>query len=150
MASKISRPINPLAAPATPKKRKPRMDLLTPEDMQRITEEARAKIEAEAKFEAEEAFLAQEKERLRRETNPLPEEQTRPFTIDLPVSADRIVLDGRAYMHGHTYDVTKAVADVLNEQVQNLVRHEREVTSGNDYRNTFRKARNLVLSARDL
>ena len=49
---------------------------------------------------------------------------------------DRITLDGVTYMHGRTYDLPKAKADVVREQMARSWRHQAEI-EGKDEPNFY-------------
>ncbi len=49
---------------------------------------------------------------------------------------DRITLDGVTYMHGRTYDLPKAKADVVREQMARSWRHQSEI-EGKDQPNFY-------------
>lgn len=51
---------------------------------------------------------------------------------------DRITLDGVTYMHGRTYDLPKAKADVVREQMARSWRHQAEI-EGKDEPNFYQK-----------
>lgn len=72
---------------------------------------------------------------------PIPDEETRTITLDLGPTTDRIVIDGRVYIHGSTHTVTKRVYDTLSEVVARTWGHEREI-EGKDS-NAYRKQQNI-------
>jgi len=120
--------------------------LLTPEEREKLTEQARAKIQARDRLDAEEAFLAAEMERLDREAHPDKIEEMREITLDLALYADRIILDGKVYFHGQRYTVTKPVYDVMREIMARTYRHDDEIHSGSPGDDFYRKSRAMSLN----
>lgn len=72
---------------------------------------------------------------------PIPDEEMFTITLDLGPTTDRIVIDGKPYMHAGTYTVTKRVYDTLSEIISRTWGHEREI-EGKDS-NAYRKQQNI-------
>lgn len=102
----------PHAAPHEPA---PDFSLLSDEAKEEITKEAKAKVEATAKDRAMEAYLAKEVERLERELVPDAHEEEKEITLDLAIYADRLIINGRHYMHGRTYTVKQSLYNAMKD-----------------------------------
>jgi len=146
MANKISRPIKDVSAPTEPKRKLDIDSLLTPETKARLKAEAEAKIKAREIAAAEEEYLQQQLNEFDRKRHPEIVEEMREIHLDLPPYMDRIVLDGKHYMHGGTYTVRKSVFDVMRDITWGAFKHDDEV---NNRRNTnaYRQERQLRMSA---
>lgn len=66
-----------------------------------------------------------------------------PVFVDLPKVSEAIRLDGISYYHGHTYNVTPQVRDVINEAMFRGRAHEDEI-NGRTNSNEYRKPTNLT------
>jgi len=110
-----------------------------------LTEEERIEIEAEilADIEAEQRRL--EKEKYRKEATrrmrverELEEEQVS-LLVDLPGHAQKIVLDGVPFYHGHIVEVSQSKAETLLDIMDKAWRHEESVggANGNAYRKPY-------------
>jgi hypothetical protein len=93
----------------------PNFDLLSEDEKAEIRAKAEAKVIDDEKQRAWQAFLDAEVKRLEKELHPEAYEEEKEITIDLALFADRIILDGRTYMHGRKYTVKKSVYDSLAE-----------------------------------
>lgn len=99
--------------------------LLTPEDMEVVRERARKAAQASKKKEAEDQYY---KQALEEELRALePEKELRDIVLDLPPFAHAVMLDGKQYFHGHKYEVTRQVYDLLGEIVARGWAHDAEV-----------------------
>lgn len=107
---------------------------LNEKELQAIREEAQALEIAEIKKGLKEKALADERARLRAAIDP--SEETRSITIELAEFTDRIVIDGRIYIHGQTYMVPKRLYDVLLEAMYRTQQHEHEISGRS--RNLFK------------
>jgi len=120
---RFNRSISDYVPPSLERDALPNFDLLDEETKERLRQKARAKIEAEERLRAEDAFLEQEKLRLERELHPELHEPEEEVTIDLAIYTDRLIIDGRHFMHGRTYKVRHSVAAVLRDQMARTHRH---------------------------
>src|SRR6185437_9268097 len=140
------------AAPARPAETIDPDDVqLTAEDMERIRAKARAKVSKERREALEAKALAKEIEALRgkeglRTGNP-EEDELVDLTIDCGDSADRIVINGRAYFVGQTYTVPKHMARSLMEIMHRTQLHEHSITD-KPLADFFRKKRNTLVAGR--
>jgi hypothetical protein len=97
-------------------------ELLSAEELQVIRSEAEAEVDKELK--------TKERERIKKEflqTARMLRGVTEPddvVTIDLPEHADRIVINGVAFMHGRIYRVPAGVAMQLRETMQGAWQHQ--------------------------
>jgi len=73
----------------------------------------------------------------------IPDEDQFDITLDLFEASDRIVIDGRTFMHGGTYKVGKRVYDTLREIQARGWGHQAEI-DGKDS-NAYRRAANQIL-----
>jgi hypothetical protein len=101
----------------------PNFDLLTEEDKQELRAKAAAKAEAREKQRAMDAFLEEEEARIERELHPEIHEEQKEIEIDCALYADRIILDGRHYMHGRKYTVGKGKYDSLMDVMHRQHKH---------------------------
>jgi len=120
--------------------------LLSSEEREKITREAKAKIDARDKLDAEEAFLNAELARLDGEAHPEKVEEMRDVVIDLALYADRIILDGVVYFHGSRYKVRKSQYDVIQEIMDRTRRHDDEIHSGEPGDDYYRKSRQMKVN----
>lgn len=105
-------------------------DLLTPDEIDQIRKDARAKVEAEVKNARKKALMTDAVLAERVRLGLVREEDIQrdiPVTIDLAEYADRITLDFRMYMQGHTYMVSPKVAATLHEIMERTHRHQAEI-----------------------
>ena len=56
-----------------------------------------------------------------------PPEERVPFTVNLPVQASNIRLDGLEYYHGHTYNIRASQLSTFRDIQQNAWRHDDQV-----------------------
>jgi len=136
--SKISRPINRVVTAAPPKRKFDIDSLLTPEKKRELQKQAEDKVLAREIAAAEEEYLQQQMDLVDRGRHPEIVEEYRDISLDLPPFMDRIILDGRTFMHGGRYSVVKRVFDVIREITWGAFKHDDEVNNrrnGNAYRN---------------
>lgn len=67
------------------------------------------------------------------------------ITLELAPFADRLTINGMVYMHGGTYTVSRARANVLNEMVFNGWRHQEEI-DGKSRTLAYQRARGTSIS----
>jgi hypothetical protein len=105
--------------------------LLTPAEITKIKEQARAEILATKKADLRKKLLAEETQRLRNEegltTGNRHADEIVAITVDVASFAPHICINGQAYWHGKTYMVPRHVADTLREQMWNTWRHQAEI-----------------------
>jgi len=122
--------------------------LLSADEIAAIQAEARAKVDKEIKALAtkrlmSDAVLAEKVRRgIVKEADIVGDI---PVTIDVAEFTDRIMLDFRVYLHGHTYMVSPAVAATLHEVMARTQRHQNELDGKG--REGLRK-RNMQMSAK--
>lgn len=79
--------------------------------------------------------------------NPILDEMVS-FTVDLAEYADRIVLDGMMYMHGHTYIVSRAKAQTMAEVCYRTREHEDVAIHGRDRKAFYQREQKAHVGAR--
>jgi hypothetical protein len=120
----FNRPVKDLEPPElVDLEHKPNFDLLDEVTKQELRAKAKARVEARERDRATEAFLAEEVERIERETHPEAYEEEKEITIDLAIYADRLIINGRHFMHGRTYTVKKSLYDSLRDIMARTHRH---------------------------
>jgi hypothetical protein len=141
---KLSRAIQqPVQADPPDPVRIPDFSLLDEETKDRLRLDAAAKIDAREIARAEQAFLEAEIERLDKERHPEVHEPEEDIDLNgLALYADRITINGKAYVFGRSYRVKKSLADVFREIMQRSRRHEAEIQSGDNYTTFYNKLRN--------
>jgi hypothetical protein len=120
--------------------------LLTPEKKAQLKQEAEDKILAREIAAAEAEYLQKMTDELDRARHPEIVEEYREISLDLPPFMDRVVLDGRHYMHGGRYTVPKRVFDVMREVTWNAFKHDDEVNNRRNS-NAYRQERELRMSS---
>ena len=114
---------------------------LTEEEKEEVRALARAQVAEKYKKIAKKRFLEQALKEVEQET--IPEQQLHPLLIDLAGHANKVVIDGKHYVHGRVYYFTQNEYDSIVEIMANTWRHEREVHGANgDY---YRKPQNALL-----
>jgi len=119
-------------------------DLLTPAELSAIEAEVQKEIDKEEKAKAKEKVKKELTERARRErglAEPIEE-----VIIDLPESADRILVNNFAYMQGHSYTVKGSVGAMLRETMQRAWSHQAELEGRS--KDFFRRERGTRMSMR--
>lgn len=119
-------------------------DILDPEDVKEVYSEAAAALKKKQRALARKELLAQATRELEHEAKLAQERgRARGDMVDVvinlaPYTAD-IRLDGKSYMHGRTYRVTRKVAAVLQEQMQRSWQHQEGLNGKNErpYRRTL-------------
>lgn len=119
--------------------------LLTAEDIAELEKAAEDDVLKERKAEARLAFLADAQERARQKH--IPDHELKDIQIDLPGHSDRVILDGRIYLHGATYTVSKAQYDSLKDAMSNAWKHEGSVGGANH--DAYQRPRGVVLRPGD-
>ena len=123
----FNRPVKDYApAPMEDKEPLPNFDLLSPEQKTELTAKAKARVEARERDRAMEAFLSAEVDRIERELHPEAFEEEREITVDLAIYADRLIINGKHYMHGRTYTVKKSLFDAMNDIIAHTHKHYAE------------------------
>jgi len=119
----------------------PGAELLSPDEIAELREQAAQKAVAERKAQAKkdlrDRFEKEEKHRID------PNEELMSMTIDLPGFADRIMLDGVTYFHGITYRFPKRQYDTVRDLVSQAWRHESETGGAN--RDAYRRPREIAI-----
>lgn len=101
----------------------PNFDLLSEEDKAALREKARKKVDDNERLRAMEAFLEAETKRVEKELHPEAYEEEKEVEIDVALYADRIILDGKHYMHGRKYTVKKSRFDALQDIMWRTKKH---------------------------
>ena len=109
--------------PIEPKEPEPNFDLLDEDTKEKLRLKAAAKVEAAERERAEHAWLEAEIERIEKELHPEAFEEEREITIDLALYADRIIINGKQYMHGRTYKVGKNLYDSMQDIISQTHKH---------------------------
>lgn len=124
----FNRPVKDFAPPSLDTKEPvPNFDLIPEEHKEALRLKAKARVEARERDRAETAFLDAEEDRLERELHPEVHEELQDITIDLAIYADRIVIDGKHYMHGRTYKgLPKSRCDVMRDIMARTYKHHAE------------------------
>jgi hypothetical protein len=99
------------------------LELLKPEDIEEVRRAARLEIEEEQARRAEKELKAFFKKQQLAELEP--DYNWVYHTVDVPASADGLLIDGRAYHHGVTYEVPSHQAASMRETQQNAWYAER-------------------------
>ena len=113
-----------------------------------LEEEARLELLAEQTILAEKQFKDKAKKRLKAEMQAaagVKEEELVPITIDLAPHAQRILIDGVAYYHGHTYNFAPASVPTINEIMWRTWVHEEEISDRRNRSNAYRQPYASVL-----
>jgi len=119
-------------------------DILTPTELAALETEVQKELDKEEKSKAKEQAKKGMLERARRErglAEPIEE-----VIIDLPESADRILVNNFAYMQGHSYTVKGSVGAMLRETMQRAWSHQAELEGRS--KDFFRRERGTRMSAR--
>ena len=116
-------------------------EILNKEQKANISREIDAEIKAEAIEAAEKAYREKLRKKKRQELDL--EEQQQEIFMDLPDTADRVTIDGVAYMHGMTYTLPTGRCAVLREAMFKAWGHEAEI---NGKRRNFFAPRNNRLN----
>jgi hypothetical protein len=114
---------------------------LTAADKEKVRLKAAKIVADKHKKLAEEKLLAQYVKELEQEL--IPEQQLEPILINVAGHADKIVLDGKQFQHGHVYHLTANERETLEDIMAQTWRHEREVGGANF--NHYRKPANAIL-----
>jgi hypothetical protein len=101
----------------------PNFDLLDEETKDELRKKAAARVEAAERDRAMEAFLEAETKRIEKELHPEAHEEEKEVEIDVALYADRIILDGKHYMHGRKYTVKKSRFDALQDIMWRTKKH---------------------------
>ncbi len=130
---------------------------LSPEDLALLTADEIKALEAEAAGEAVDehkedlkarvkaSFKAAKRRELAGETDD--NEPTRTIMLDLAPHSNQIMLDGKVFFHGHTYEVSENVYKTLNEIQSRGWDHEDEV--GNANQEACRRPRHITIGPND-
>lgn len=102
--------------------------LLSEEDRERIRNEARLVVAEERRKEAEKAYLEEALSEERRDKGI--EEPLITGTLDLAPEADRILIDGRPFLHGMSYTLPRSVWQTLMECQSRGWNHHYETREG--------------------
>ena len=119
-------------------------DILTPTELAALETEVQKELDKEEKSKAKEQAKKGMLERARRErglAEPIEE-----VIIDLPESADRILVNNFAYMQGHSYTVKGSVGAMLRETMQRAWGHQAELEGRS--KDFFRRERGTRMSMR--
>lgn len=123
----------------------PDLDLLTEAERAELKKIAGDEVVEERKKKARNAYIEAMKVEALREQDP--EEELFPYQIDLAGHADRIMIDGRVFLHGQTYDFTKKELDTIRDIVARTWDHEEEIGGSN--RDFYRRPRQTRIGPND-
>lgn len=137
----------------------PRTSLkLSPEDLALLTADEIKALEAEAAAEATDehketlkarvkaSFKAAKRRELSGETDE--DEPSRTIMLDLAPHSNQIMLDGKVFFHGQTYEVSENVYKTLSEIQARGWDHEDEV--GNANQKAYRRPRHITIGPNDM
>ena len=130
---------------AVPRKIPVDMKLLSKEQREALTKEARASVLAEMEQAARDDFFKKEMARVRRDQ--IPEERLLHVMVDLPFGGrdgSWIMLDGVQYFSGYAYDVPTSAAAVIYEQMQRAWQHQDEI-DGRRRSEAYRRPQNRTI-----
>ena len=119
-------------------------DILTPTELAALETEVQKELDKEEKSKAKEQAKKGMLERARRERGLA--ESIEEVIIDLPESADRILVNNFAYMQGHSYTVKGSVGAMLRETMQRAWSHQAELEGRS--KDFFRRERGTRMSMR--
>lgn len=124
--------------------------ILTDEELAQAKATAKKRHEAEQKQRAIDLAVAAEMDRLDYEMQLASGERQNEMvtlTLDLPTFADRIVLDGRIFLHGFNHTIRRVQADTLMEMAQRLWHHQFREVEGKKLRDFYQSRRGTVLNS---
>ena len=113
-------------------------DILTAKELEELYVQAKATVAAEVKAKRKKEIQDRLLNIARREAGLLSMDETQrefqkrmeeivPITIHLAEYCDRIVLDGVIYLHGRTYQVSRAAYETMTDQMGLTWRHQAEL-----------------------
>lgn len=112
------------------------MTELTKKELEDIEAQAQLEAEQEEKDEAKAEALAEAKENIKRkkakakEASKTPKKGTRNVLINLAKHSDRLVVDGKTYMHGTSYPLTHAEEASIKDMAFRTHLHQAEIKGG--------------------
>ncbi len=124
----------------------PDLELLSETERAELKKIAADEVVEERKKKARNAYIEAMKVEALREQDP--EEELIPYQIDLAGHADRIMIDGRVFLHGQTYDFTKKELDTIRDVVARTWDHEEEIGGSN--RDFYRRPRQVRIGPNDM
>lgn len=110
------RPLPPVDLSALPK-----------DEIEALRNQAKIQVAKERQAEQREAAIAHFVEAERRASSKAPEDEMVDVFIDLPDFCDRITIDGRVFLYGRTYTVSRPVAEGLWEIMSRTNDHQLEI-----------------------
>lgn len=131
-----------MAAKKGPGERKPsvKMSLLSADDKKALREEARKSVLSEMEQDARDEYFRRALAEVRREHTP--SDQIVAVMMDMAPFVPHVAIDGTQYFHGYRYDVPRATAIVLYEQMQRSWLHQDEIDGRSRYE-AYRRPQNL-------
>ena len=126
MVKKIEEMDDPLAE-AVNAEMEAKFSILTAEEIAAAREKARANVTADAKKKAINEIIAAETLRLSIATGDRLMDEEIWISVDLPIGADRLVIDGTTYMHGHLYKRPRHVVNSMREMIARQWDHEADI-----------------------
>ncbi len=109
--------------PVAPKEPAPNFDLLDEATKDELRKKAAAKVEAAERDRAEQAWLEAEIAHIEKELHPEAHEEDREIVIDCALYADRLIINGRHYMHGRKYTVKQGLYDSMRDIMSRTHKH---------------------------
>jgi|WetSurMetagenome_2_1015567.scaffolds.fasta_scaffold35358_4 hypothetical protein len=100
--------------------------LLSQEEKDKLRKQARERALADQKKAAQTAYFEYALEEEARALDPEQEEVE--FTLELPIYAGHVMLNGVMYLHGGTYTVTRARFDSIADIVAHAWKHDASIT----------------------
>lgn len=117
------------------------LSLLTEEELASLREQAKIQVSKERLAEAREAAIASFVEDERRASSKEPEDDMVDVYIDLPEFCDRLTVDSRVYLFGHTYTVSRPKANSLAEMMSRAFDHQLEIDGKSRFGHESRRIR---------
>lgn len=110
-------------------------------DIAALKAAAEKQVAKERKDAASKALLEKFVAEARRATATDPDEEMVDIFIDLPEFSDRLIIDGRIYLYGHTYTVNRAQYNGIKEMLHRAYDHQDELDGKSKYEPTSRRMR---------
>lgn len=124
----------------------PDLSLLSQEEQNELRKIAEKEVLDERKKAARDAAIEAFKEQARIEADP--EEELFEYQLDLAGHADRIMLDGKIFLHGNTYSFTRKELETVHDIVAQTWKHEDEIGGAN--RDYYRRPRHVRVGPQDV
>ncbi len=114
--------------------------LLSAAEIEGARAEARKRVQAKQKKEALDKIIEEETRLLTASTGDGYKDELIWVNIDLPEFADRLIIDGRIYLHNHMYHLPRHMVNSMREQMSRMWEHYAD-TKGESMANKIAKYR---------